>query len=375
MNTRVRNYEWLWPICYTIFWAFRMLCVGVSGGLITIWLDGETSLGRWSVVPAVCLTVAIYFGFAWIIDWLAFAFKIILSRLAGFRFVEFWFRWLFVKRKKGKLVIRKAKNYNKFGVCHMLPPKREGEKYPMFLYYFGGGIGLVCMAVIGLLTVFLSGEKATLWVAALLLFSVLALLGPIEFLVQKLTVDWEMFILWFQPWMKKVFRLMNQVTYSKSMGIWFQDMPEEWFAWEPEFSVANYYAEWHACYRFQYLFYSERYREAEQFAETVLEPKMKATRVKKCLAARVLYVKLLLSNDTESITEYYEKVKDILLETTDSEAYRSLYLYLKYVAKLPETAEKYRDLWEKALIGQEERDIIMEREQARQIDEKWGGTQ
>ena len=75
----------------------------------------------------------------------------------------------------------------------------------------------------------------------------------------------------------------------------------------------------------------------------------------------------------EQARKYYEKSKDILSKTTESEAYRSLYLYLKYIAKLPETAEEYRVLWEKALAGEKERDVAMEREQVRRIDEKWGG--
>ena len=372
MKLKNRKYTRFWPYICVFLWMLRMLGAGITLGLIIIWFKIKFPLSNYNYILGICVTCVLYIILDWLTDWLAFAWKILLSRLAGFRFVEMWFRWLFVKWEKGKLRLKKAKNYNRYGICNMLPPKKEGERYSMLLYYFGGSMGLVGMALVSLTVFLLSDEKATFWMAVLLLFGVLSLLGPIEFVLYKIIITWDDLQLFFRPFMKKAFRMTNQISYSLSMGIWLQDMPEEWFAWEPEFNISNYYTEWLACYRFQYLFYSEQYEQAEQFAEEVLEPKMLATRIKKCLASRMLYIKMLLYNEEGIIKEFYTKAKDILLKTGDSEAYRSLYLYFNYIVKLPETAEKYRVLWEKSLSGQEARDIEMERQQVARIGKKWG---
>ena len=156
MNTEKRNYAWLWPYIGKVLWLFQMFCIGIAMGLIAIWLRVNTPLGRWNIVLSLGITAVSYVVFTWMLSWLSFGWKILLGKLAGFRFVGMWFRWLYVERKKGKLRIRKAKNYNKQGICHMLPPEKEGERYSMLLYYCGGSIGCGIMALGGFTVFFFS---------------------------------------------------------------------------------------------------------------------------------------------------------------------------------------------------------------------------
>ncbi|MBQ8632891.1 MAG: hypothetical protein IJ420_04740, partial [Lachnospiraceae bacterium] len=159
-----------------------------------------------------------------------------------------------------------------------------------------------------------------------------------------------------------------------SMGVWLQDIPEECFSWDPGCVIVNHTSEWLACYRFQYLFYTKHYKEAEEFAEAVLLPRMRLKKVRLAVTVRLLYIRMALCEDAETIQQYYESEKEILGYARESEDYRSLYLYFKFIAKQPDDAERYHALWEKALEGQEERDIAMEKEQVALVEKNWGDT-
>ncbi len=374
MNFERKNYAQVWPYVWPVLWMLRMLCAGISMGLFTRWLDTKTSWGWWNIAISIAVIVAVYFITKWLTGWLAFLFKFLFSKLAGYRFEEFAYHWLYIHRKKGKLIVKKAKGYFKNGKLWMLPPKVEGERYSLLLFIFGGSIGLTLVAVFGLAFFALSPEKATAGMAVLLFASVLTLLGPVEFVLEQLLVEWDELLLEFQPWIKKARRMMLQISDSLSMGVWLQDIPEAYFVWEPEYVIVNYSTEWLACYRFQYLFYTKQYKEAEAFAESVLLPRMCTKKIRLAVTVRLLYIKMALCEDAEMIKQYYESEREILGFSYTSEDYRSLYLYFKFIAKQPEEAERYNALWEKALEGQEERDIAMEKEQVDFVEKKWGDT-
>ena len=103
-------------------------------------------------------------------------------------------------------------------------------------------------------------------------------------------------------------------------------------------------------------------------------PRMRLKKVRLAVTVRLLYIKMALCEDAETIQQYYESEKEILGYSRESEDYRSLYLYFKFIAKQPEDAERYHALWEKALEGQEERDIAMEKEQVALVEKNWGDT-
>jgi len=99
---------------------------------------------------------------------------------------------------------------------------------------------------------------------------------------------------------------------------------------------------------------------------------MRMKKVRLAVAVRLLFIKMTLYDDVEMIRQYYESEKEILGYSEASEDYRSLYLYLKYIDKQPEAAEKYRVLWEKELENQEERDRAPEIKDAEFVEKKWG---
>lgn len=372
MNYQKRNYAYLWPYVWRGLWILRMLVAGISIGLFTGWLNTQTSWGWWNVAVGIATIVAVYFITEWLTGWLAFLFKFLFSKLAGYRFQEFAYHWLYICRKKGKLVVKKAKGYFKTGKLLMLPPNVIGERYSLLLFIFGGTIGLTLVAIFGLAVFSLSPEKMTAGMAVLLFASVVTLLGPVEFVLEQILVEWDALLLEFQPWMKKIRRMMLRISDYLSMGVWLQDIPEECFFWEPGCVIVNYSTEWLACYRFQYLFYTKHYEEAEAFAEAVLIPGMRLKKVRLTVAVRLLYIKMALCEDAEIIRQYYESEKEILGYSRESEDYRSLHLYFKFIAKQLEDAKRYHALWEKALEGQEERDIAMEKEQVEFVEKKWG---
>ncbi len=375
MNFQKRSYAYLWPYVWGILWMLRMLCAGVSMGLLAKWLNTKTSWGWWNIVVSVAVMAAVYFLTEWITGWLAFLFKFLFSKLAGYRFSSFWYHWVLIKRKKGKLKISKAKNYNKSGRLIMLPPMVEGERYSLLSYWFGGSIGLMLVAILGLAIFYVSPKKATAGMAVLLFACVLTLIDPAAWVLEQLLVEWDTLVLGFQPWNKRVRRIMLQITYSSSMGERFQEMPKEWFAWEPWYAIVDQNTEWLACYHFQYLYYHRQYEEAERFAESVLLPGMRLNKVRLAVAVRLLFIKMALYDDVEMIRQYYENEKEILGFARASEDYRSLYLYFKYIDKQPEEAEKYRVLWEKELAGQEAQDRDPEIEEAEFVEKKWGEKQ
>jgi hypothetical protein len=215
-------------------------------------------------------------------------------------------------------------------------------------------------------------EKAAAGMAVLLFACVLTLLNSADWVLEQVLVEWDTLMLEFQPWIKKVRRLMLRISDALSMGVWLQDIPEEYFVWEPEYVIVDYNTEWLACYRFQYLFYTKQYKEAEAFAESILLPGMRMKKVRLAVTVRLLYIKMALYEDVEMIKQYYESEKEILGLSRASEDYRSLYLYFKFIERQPEEAEKYHALWEKALEGQEEWDITMEKEQVEFVEKKWG---
>jgi len=372
MNFERKRYARLWPFVWHFLWLLRLFCAGISIGLFTRWMDTKTSWGRWNIAVSIAVMVAVYFVTEWFTGWLAFLFKFLFSKLAGYRFDAFGYHWIYINRRKGKLRIKKAKSYYKNGILLMLPPTVEGERYSLVSYWFGGSIGLLLVAILGLAFFFVSPEKATARMAILLFAGVLTLLGPIGYVAELLLVEWDTLVLKFQPWVKKVRRIMLQITYALSMGEWFLDLPKEWFLWEPGYAIVDQDTEWLACYRFQYLFYNKQYEEAERFAASVLIPGMRTKRVRLAVAVRLLYIKMVLYEDAEIIKQYYEQEKEILGFSKASEDYRSLYLYFKHFEKQPEEAEKYRSLWEKALEGQEEWEIAMEKDQVDVVDKKWG---
>ena len=351
-----------------------MLCAGVSIGLFTKWLNTKTAWGWWNIAVSVAVMVVVYFVTEWITGWLAFFFKFLFSKLAGYRFSSFWYHRVFIRRKKGKLKLSKAESYNKSGRLTMVPPMVEGERYNLFLYWFGGSIGLMLIAILGLAFFYISPKKATAEMAILLFACVVTLFSPMEWVLEQLLVEWDTLVLGFQPWNKRVRRIMLQITYSSSLGKRFQEMPKEWFAWEPWYAIVDQSTEWLACYHFQYLYYDRKYEEAQKFAEAVLVPGMRLKRVRLVVAVRLLFIKMALSDDAEMIRQYYESEKEILGFARTSEDYRSLYLYLKYIDKQPEEAEKYRVLWEKELAGQEAQDRDPEIEEAEFVEKKWGNT-
>lgn len=374
MNYERKSYAHVWPYVWHGLWILRMLCAGISMGLFTKWLNTKTSWGWWNIAVSIAVIVAVYFITEWFTGWLAFLFKFLFSKMAGYRFQEFAYHWLYIHRKKGKLIIKKAKGYFKTGKLWMLPPRVVGERYSLVLFIFGGSIGLALLAVFGLAFFSLSPEKATAGMAVLLFASVLTLLGPVEFVLEQILVEWNELLLEFQPWIKKTRRMMLRISDYLSMGVWLQDIPEECFSWDPGYVIVNHTTEWLACYRFQYLFYTKHYKEAEDFAEAVLLPGMRLKKVRLAVTVRLLYIRMALCEDAETIQQYYESEKEILGYARESEDYRSLYLYFKFIAKQPDDAERYHALWEKALEGQEERDIIMEREQVAFVETKWGAT-
>ena len=372
MNFERKNYAWLWSYVRPVLWMLRMFCAGISMGLFVWWLNTKTSWGLWNIAISIPVMVAVYFVTEWLTGWLAFLFKFLFSKLAGYRFEEFGFHWVYITRKKGKLIIKKAKGYFKTGKLWMLPPKVAGERYSLLLYWFGGSIGLVLLALLELAVFSFSPQKTSPVMAILLFSGVLTLLGPVEFVLEQLLLRWDRLVLEFHPRSKKTLRLMLQISDALSMGEWLQDMPAEWFLWEPEYMIIDYNTEWLACYRFQYLFYTKQYQEAEAFAESVLIPGMRTKKVRLAVAVRLLYIKMALYEDAKMIKQYYEQEKEILRFSGASEDYRSLYLYFKFIEKQPEEAEKFHALWEKALEGQEERDIAMEKEQVDFVGKKWG---
>ena len=371
MNFQKRSYAHLWPYVWAFLWMLRMLCAGVSMGLFTRWLNTKTSWGWWNIAVSAAVIAVVYFVTEWFTGWLAFLFKFLFSKLAGYRFCTFWYHWVYIKRKRGKLTIRKAKNYNKSGMLMMLPPTVEGERYSLLSFWFGGSIGLILVAILGLAFFYVSPEKETAGMTILLFACVLTLLGPAGWVLEQLFVAWDTLVLGFQPWIKRVSRIMLQITYSQSMGQRFTDLPKEWFEWEPWYAIVDQNTEWLACYRFQYLYYHRKYEEAENFAESVLIPGMRLKEVRLAVAVRLLFIKMTLYDDVEMIRQYYESEKEILGYSKASEDYRSLYLYLNYIDKQPEKAEKYRVLWEKELEGQEEQDRAPEIEDAEFVEKKW----
>lgn len=372
MNFERKSYARLWPVVWHILWLLRMFCAGISMGLFARWLDTKTSWGRWNIAVSIVVMVAVYFVTEWFTGWLAFLFKFLFSKLAGYRFDAFGYHWIYINRRKGKLKIKKAKSYYKSGMLLMLPPTVEGERYSLVAYWFGGSIGLMLVAILELAFFFISPEKTTAGMAILLFAGVLTLLGPVSYVTEQLLVEWDTLVLGFQPWNKRVRRIMLQITYSLSMGERLPKMPKEWFAWEPWYAIVDQNTEWLACYRFQYLYYHRQYEEAERFAESVLVPGMRTKRVRLAVAVRLLFIKMALYDDTEMIKNYYESEKEILGFSGASEDYRSLYLYFKYMDKQPEKAEKYRVLWEKELASQEEQDRAPEIEEAEFVEKKWG---
>ena len=372
MNYERKSYAHVWPYVWRGLWMLRMICAGISMGLFNRWLNTKTSWGWWNIAASIAVIVAVYFITEWLTGWLAFLFKFLFSKMAGYRFQEFAYHWLYIIRKKGKLTISKAKGYFKTGKLWMLPPRVVGERYSLVLFIFGGSIGLALVAVFGLAVFSLSPEKATAGMAVLLFISVLTLLGPIEFVLEQILVEWDELLLEFQPWIKKTRRMMLRISDYLSMGVWLQDIPEECFSWDPGYVIVNHTTEWLACYRFQYLFYTKHYKEAEDFAEAVLLPGMRLKKVRLAVTVRLLYIRMALCEDAETIQQYYESEKEILGYARESEDYRSLYLYFKFIAKQPDDAERYHALWEKALEGQEERDIAMEKEQVALVEKNWG---
>lgn len=372
MNFERKNHAWLLPYVRSFSWMLRMFCAGISIGLFVRWLDTKTSWGWWNIAVSIAVMVVVYFITEWLTGWLAFLFKFLFSKLAGYRFEEFGFHRVYICRKKGKLIIKKAKGYFKIGKLLMLPPQVDGERYSLLIFWFGGSIGLILLAILELAIFSFSLQKASPVMAILLFSGVLTLLGPVEFVLEQLLMEWNKLVLAFQPWSKKARRLMLQISNALSMGEWLQDMPKEWFLWEPEYAIVDPNTEWLACYRFQYLFYTKQYKEAEAFAESVLIPRMRIKKICLAVAVRLLYIKMALYEDKELIKQYYEQEKEILEFSSASEDYRSLYLYFKYIEEQSEEAEKYHTLWEKALEGQEERDIAMEKEQVAFVKKIWG---
>jgi len=372
MNYERKCYAHLWPHVWRGLWILRMLCAGVSMGLFTKWLNTKISWGWWNIVISISVMVAVYFVTEWFTGWLAFLFKFLFSKLVGYRFDAFAYHWVYINRKKGKLKIKKAKVYHKRGMLIMLPPTVEGERYNLLLYWFGGSIGLILIAILGLAIFYVSPEKETAGMAILLFSCVLTLLNSADWVLEQVLVEWDTLVLGFQPWNKRVRRIMLQITYSSSMGERLWELPKEWFTWEPWYAIVDSNTEWLACYRFQYLYYHRQYKEAESFAEAVFLPGMCLKKVRFAVAVRLLFIKMTLYDDVEMIRQYYESEKEILGYSEASEDYRSLYLYLKYIDKQPEAAEKYRVLWEKELENQEERDRAPEIKDAEFVEKKWG---
>lgn len=264
MNTQKRNYAWLWPYVWHTLWILRTLCAGISMGLFTRWLNTKTAWSWWNIAVSIAVMTAVYFVTEWFIGWLAFLFKFLFSKLAGYRFDAFAYHWVYINRKKGKLKIKKAKVYHKSGTLIMLPPIVEGERYNLLLYWFGGSIGLILIAIWGLAIFYVSPEKETAGIAVLLFASVLTLLSSAGWVLEQLLVEWDTLVLEFQPWVKRVRRIMLQITYFSSMGERLWEMPKEWFAWEPWYAIVDSNTEWLACYRFQYLYYHRQYEEAKR---------------------------------------------------------------------------------------------------------------
>ena len=54
--------------------------------------------------------------------------------------------------------------------------------------------------------------------AIVLFYCVLILLSAAGWVLEQVLVEWDTLVLGFQPWNKRVRRIMLQITYSLSMG-------------------------------------------------------------------------------------------------------------------------------------------------------------
>lgn len=260
--------------------------------------------------------------------------------LTGYEYSSFRigsFMWVMLD---GKIRLKRFSLSGTGGQCLMAPPDRKDGKVPYVLYNMGGCIANLVVSVIPMVLVLVFWEftyvqcMVLLW-AVIGLF--LAITNGIPMKIQGMPNDGHNAVsLGKHPEALKAFWLQMKINEQVALGKRLKELPEEWFELPTKEGMQNSMIATIAVFTCNRLMDEGKYAEAADLMERLLKEKNGMIGIhQQMLNADRIYCELLGENRKEKLEELYtdELQKFLKAMKKSPSAYRTEYLYTKYVSK------------------------------------------
>lgn len=279
---------------------------------------------------------------------------LIFGLLTGYKFSSFRIGSLMWVKADGKLKLKRYSLTGTGGQCLMAPPDLINGKVPYVLYNLGGCIANITVSVI-LLVLVLPSWKLTYANCMVLLWSVIglyfAVINGVPMKIQGMPNDGHNAMeLGKHPDAMRAFWLQMKINEQIALGKRLKELPEEWFELPDQEGMQNSMVVTIAVFHCSRLMDQGKYAEAYELMRRLLSEKSGMVGIhRRFLTAECICCEIIGDNRKEQVEEFSteEEMKFLKSMKKSPSAFRTQYLYAKYVEQDEMKAEKAMIAFEK----------------------------
>ncbi len=256
----------------------------------------------------------------------------VFGLLTGYRFSSIRFGKIMILKSEGKLKIKTYSIAGTGGQVIMLTPEGDRSNFPVFLYNVGGPFVNLIICIACLIGYVLLENKLSI-LAIVLLIS--ALMSFTTFITNALPLS-EMgtdganaMLLHKNEDARVAFYNSMEIAYYLSNNVPVKDIPEQLFHFERETKMDNPLVTAQAISQFSYYVMNQRFEEAKEFGNYILEKALSINIIHELLIySELLYILVAIEDNMDYAKEFYEKHKKEMQRVRGQlSVQRALYAY------------------------------------------------